>query len=40
MMPVLARVYHIPPHLQADLTLREFKVLRADLARLEAEQNG
>lgn len=29
-MPVLARVYHVPPHMQPRLTLHEFRALERD----------
>jgi hypothetical protein len=40
-MPVLARVYHIPPHEQHRLTLAEFYDIRRDYEQMkEGQQSG
>lgn len=37
-MPVLARVYHIPPGEQAGLTLAQFNALQDDYRQLNEEE--
>jgi hypothetical protein len=39
-MPVLARVYHIPPFEQHRITLAQFAEIRADYQRVRQEQDG
>jgi hypothetical protein len=36
-MPVLARVYHIPPSEQGKLTLEQFTLIRADFEQMQDE---
>jgi hypothetical protein len=37
-MPILARVYHIPPADQGRLTLQEFRDIQDDYERVTAEE--
>jgi hypothetical protein len=39
-MPVLARVYHLPPREQARLTLQQFRDLQRDYQQLQAAEEG
>jgi hypothetical protein len=39
-MPVLARVYHIPPHMQGQLTLTQLLDLRRDFDLLNRDRDG
>ena len=37
-MPILARVYHVPPRDQPALTLRQFRDLQADYHALQQQR--